>query len=262
MPFENIAFKIESREAQSEINQYLSEKSREMRKIGIPVDENLRIQIDSYQQIYSQRELQQDAEFIKQKQEEFKKERKEKGDLVERYIVALLNKFLGERFFVLRTSEYDDFANGVDNLLIDKKTGKPFCAVDEVFAISEETLQRKREKVLSENFETEGKRGGAKIKYGISLERVGDRNFPRLAPLREVPVFYLPLSPEQLQKGLNSFRKEGKTLEEKEIFLFLLENLQAQIESLLQSQRISSSMRNSLEEFRKRLELVRREQNF
>lgn len=260
MFFERIPLNLESQERESEINEYLRLKANELRQIGIPVNDELRIRIEAYEEIYSPETIKRDQEFVKERKREYQEEAKKKGEMTEKCIVAILNKYLGERFIVVRSSEYDDF-KGVDTLLIDKKTGKPFCAVDEVFLASSETLSRKKEKVLKENFR-EGEEGGARIKYGIFLKRQGDRIFPYLGSLKNVPIFYLYLSPEKLEGAIESFSRNRSNPREREILNSLLFQLKEQTDFLLNQQKVSEKMKISLEEFRQRLELAEREQNF
>ena len=53
-------------------------------------------------------------------------------NLTEMSLTLLLNKFLKKDFIVARASSYDDYNNGIDNVLIDKTSGEVLCGFDEV----------------------------------------------------------------------------------------------------------------------------------
>lgn len=138
------------------IKNLLRDISESYRREGIPVDNDCQIDITKLSQYYSQEIIKKDIDKIERIKERIKEEEKErgvaekekKGKRLERLKTVIFNKFLGKDSIVVRSSEYDDIINGVDNILIDKKTGKTICAFDEVCDINREIFKKKREKIL------------------------------------------------------------------------------------------------------------------
>ena len=46
-------------------------------------------------------------------------------------IMVLLHKMLKDDFVVLRSAKRDDYAGGVDMLIVNRKTGAVICAIDD-----------------------------------------------------------------------------------------------------------------------------------
>jgi len=51
---------------------------------------------------------------------------------LEKAITAIFYKIIGSKFLVMRASTYDDYANRVDNVIVDRATGDVVCTFDEV----------------------------------------------------------------------------------------------------------------------------------
>ena len=93
---------------------------------------------------------------------------KRDGALAETVVLAVLNKFLNERFVVVRASSYDDYEHGVDTLILDRESGGVVCAVDEVVGILGDDRYADKvsraQKKLKEH-------GGMQVTYGLSFEK-------------------------------------------------------------------------------------------
>jgi hypothetical protein len=140
-------------------------------------------------------------------------------------ITSILYKFLHEDFVVARASHYDDFKGGVDNVIVNKRTGEVVCAFDEVYdGYKPDRLSGKVEKVVKK-----AKAGGAEIKYGFTFGRdeQGKRTLLRQA-IKNIPTFYLSLSTGELDKLLSDmdFSTIGSlTTSEAGVFNRLLDSL-------------------------------------
>ncbi|MFH1780715.1 MAG: hypothetical protein ABH841_01825 [Candidatus Nealsonbacteria bacterium] len=91
-----------------------------LQKEGIPVDDQARIDIKKFGDVYSKQTIESDGAWVK-------------------------------NFMVVRTSEYDDARYGVDTALIHRKTGQIVCGFDEVAAMTGARFEEKKSKVLERN---------------------------------------------------------------------------------------------------------------
>jgi hypothetical protein len=163
----------------------------------------------------------------------------EKNGQMEMAVTALLSQKLGKDFLVVRTAPYDDYKNGVDNLIFDRTTGEVVGAFDEVHEGG--TGQRIKEKELKIKKITE--RGGAKIQYGLKFV---DGKFVR-GVLEGVPVFYLGLESSELLELEDAFR-ENNIEKTNKIFEKLINALTGQHE-MLEKSAGSSGVRARLASF-------------
>ncbi len=113
------------------------------------------------------------------------------GEQFELITAVILEKFLSRRFVVLRSSPHDDFHNGVDTILLDKKTGEIVCAFDEVGA-DNARLDEKEERAFLTNI----RKGGARLDYGFRKNEDG-KFVP--ASINNLPLFYLAISSKDLR---------------------------------------------------------------
>ena len=100
---------------------------------------------------------------------------------------VILMARLAPEFLVARASAYDDYKNGVDNIILDKETGDIICAFDEVR--DEPGGQRQKKKAADL---LKYARRGATIKYGLGFEKdeTGARKLIR-KEIKNIPKFYL-----------------------------------------------------------------------
>ncbi len=132
---------------------------------------------------------------------------KHDGALAEMAVTVLMHKYLKDEFYVLRTNIYDDYAHGIDNLIVEKATGAVICTFDEfVGSVEDERFQKKLHRERKQAHDQ-----GAKIDYGIGIRHDidGTRNVERKA-VRHVPTFTLPIEKTQLQSLLHEL---GDTLD-------------------------------------------------
>ena len=227
-PEEGLEQKGTRREGLGGLKDSIKEISLELRKEGIPVDENARVDINKFRNVYSKESIESDSSWVKKLKEQWERAaasdsrwswvpNKEKapkdipvGDVFEMLATSVLSKFLGKDFVVTRTSEYDDVRNKVDNLILEKETGNIICAFDEVGSASGERFEEKRNKVLERNWQ----RGGADLKYGISYEKEGDEMKLKKGAIYQIPLFYLALSQGEIKRTLDDSRQDIKIFQE------------------------------------------------
>ena len=135
------------------------------------------------------------------------KKEKDPATVAEMFVTLLLHNKLKDRFLVSRSSVYDDYENGVDYVLMDKKTGAVVCGLDQVLGIGQDDGgSKKKEKI--ENILL---KGGANLEYGITLDNdfEEDNDLVR-KKIKNIPTFFLGISKQDLDKSLLSLQKDNK----------------------------------------------------
>lgn len=136
------------------------------------------------------------------------KEKKEKDPAViaEMMITLLLHSKLKDRFLVSRSSTFDDYENGVDYVLMDKKTGAVVCGLDQVLGMGQDNGSfKKKDKIERILF-----KGGAHLEYGLTLDDVFEEDNDLIRKkIKNIPAFFLGISKDDLDKMLISLQKEG-----------------------------------------------------
>ena len=179
-----------------------------------------------------------------------KDKEREKSSQMEMLTNAIFYKVLKDRFIVVRASTYDDYFSGVDNYLVDKETGDVVCAFDEVH--DHERGDRKDKKW--ERVEAIGK-GGKKIKYGVVPH--GDKLIQK--EIRNIPVFFLSLTTEELTRGMEKFsRNINDTANEWEKMTFNKFTMLLQEEyDRVKDMQMPSPTRENLEKFKRALQTMK-----
>jgi hypothetical protein len=140
---------------------------------------------------------------------------------------VVFDKFLGEDFIVVRSAQYDDVANKIDNVILDRKTGNLVCAFDEVGESSGPKYERKKDGVLRRDRE----KGGGTLKYGLRVER-GNRLVRD--KVENVPIFYLALPKELIDETIEQLDPSAKkpSRREEQLFAYFNASLYSQIQLL------------------------------
>lgn len=167
-----------------------------------------------------------------------------KSSQAEMIITALLHKILKERFLVVRSSVFDDYKHGMDNLILDKETGAVICAFDEVLenlGDKERGASKKIEKIKKAAI-----KGGNEAKYGISFR---GETLTR-SHLRNIPVFYLTLESKDLIELTDLLYNNKESLGDAETKLFshLVSSIKEQKE-MLEKLNLPPVMKRRLEGF-------------
>jgi hypothetical protein len=185
--------------------------------------------------------------------EKFKRLQSEgKSGLLEMAITGLLHKVLKSEYIVVRSSSFDDFEHGADNLIMDKVTGQVVCAFDEVHG--EEThgrIEEKKKKLLRK-----ARQGGSKIKHGLSLQT--DKKDPQKknlvrGTLNNIPSLYLALDSNTLDELLNNMNYDpssAPTATELKVFDQLMKLVDSEITTISEESRDVSSFKNALNRMR------------
>lgn len=147
---------------------------------------------------------------------------KNPASLTEMALTLSLQRLLPERFMVVRSARYDDY-NGVDQLIIDRKNGSVVCGIDEVIDLAGNTGPSKKEEKIRRKMLN----GGARVKYGVKVQN----NSLQLGNLKNIPAFYLSLSPTELTTLCQSLAQDEATPTERELFSRLRASLSQQIKS-------------------------------
>jgi hypothetical protein len=122
----------------------------------------------------------------------------EKSRQLEMAMTILLHKAFGKRYIVVRSSKYDDYAGGVDNVLVDKETGAVICGFDEVR--NHPRSDRKAEK--GDKILEKARSGGTDLIYGLSI----DGGKMKLKSMSNLPLFFLSLDEDEYEKLVASIQ--------------------------------------------------------
>jgi len=175
-----------------------------------------------------------------------------KPALLEKAVVVVFHKILGDKFLVVRSSVHDDYENGIDNMIINKETGEVVCTFDEVHGEAKYGGEdRKREKIRKK-----AQAGGAKIKHGLSVKKNSSgKNELVKGPIKNVPAFFLSLEPAKLDELLISMGNnlnDPPSAVELEFFDLFIQSLEEQT-NFLNNERIPSQVKINIDNFKKSL---------
>jgi hypothetical protein len=243
-PIEKILVREDIRREEAEkLKKLLIEIKDFLEGQGITVDQNCRIDMRAFGDVYEKKEIEKDVKLIKEIKDNTEESLLTDGERLEVLKTIVFHKFLNEKFIVIRTAIYDDVQNHVDNLIVEKETGNIICAFDEVSAISGPEFIKKQERFLRNNIK------GAKVKYGILSTKDGlIKN-----KIENIPIFYLALPPEHINEGIRNIAslEEISDYEEK-IWSYFVTTLQSQI-ARLKLENLNEILRRRLLEFEKTL---------
>lgn len=236
------AEKEPSEKDESKIEGLIEQMAKNLIEQGVPVSEkDCRIDMNSFDKgaPYSSIEIQRDRKAVRTLEKEWygnlpeekiKKEKEKRGgERLKMLKTIIFHKFIGKDFLVVRTSSYDDIQNKVDNLIVDKKTGDPVCAYDELLGKGshDKRFETKRTHALEINIQR-----GAKIKYGITLK---EGKIVK-TPLKGVPIFHLTWPSQKLKEAIEMIDSslEEKTPYEQKIFHYFTNLMKYQVDLLKQ----------------------------
>jgi hypothetical protein len=219
-----------------------------------------KIQMNNFQNIYSSDEIKTDKSTINElelefsglndervlafKQNEFRtktldetlkkwkqSQNERPGAQAEMAITILLNHFLGDEFIVARSSDYDDYKNKTDQVLVHKATGQTICSFDDLF--SDRPDQKRGQEKLDTALRI-AKKGGNQVKYGLLIDQNSKQL--RLGEIKNVPNFCLSIHPNELSavvSWLNDPDNPQKQMNVKAIAQKLIKLITTQSEYLL-----------------------------
>ncbi len=238
------------REAEK-LRELLGEIAKILRNQQIPVDDECRVDMKSFSIIYGDPRIDLDIQRVRESKKGRNANNLEDrlltdGERLEVLKTIIFHKFLGEKFFVVRSSVYDDLTNNVDNLIVEKETGNIVCAFDEVSSFGKD-YEKKQNKVLYINL-----RGGARLKYGF----ISDGSLLILQGIKNIPIFYLSLSPEFIDKGIKKLSSNLNEISdfERKLIEYFLKILLNQIQQLKLIKSLNQTLAQRIESFRQYLE--------
>jgi hypothetical protein len=234
---------IRKEEAQK-LKKLLKEIRNVLEKEGIFVDQNCRIDINTFRDVYKYEELENDLRKIKEIKGDKEENLLTDGERFEVLKTIVFHKFLNEKFIIVRASFYDDIFNHVDNLIIEKETGNIVCAFDEVSTISGPEFIKKQERFLKNNI------NGGKIKYGFLSTKEGLKK----GKIENIPIFYLALPPENINEGIrNLISLEEISDYEKKLWAYFLTTIENQIARLKLERSLNEILKARLLKFEKNI---------
>ena len=255
---EEVAEEKTEEEKTKKLEKFLKEVSLELKKQGFPIKEDGRIDMNQFRgRRYSPWKVGSDKRALEELKKKWEEELPEgekvkgAGEKLEMLKTAIFDKFLGKDFFILRSSEYDDVVHGVDNIILDKETGNPVCAFDEVADEAGPKFGEKQAKITEKNF-----KGGASLEYGLSIMKIGEETKLILTSESNLPIFHLPLSARHIEEGIEQLNPslEEKSEYEKSLFKYFLSAIEHQIATLqLDRAKLNFILRDRLDSFEKRL---------
>ncbi|MGB9681186.1 MAG: hypothetical protein ACPLXL_01425 [Minisyncoccia bacterium] len=248
---------------------------------NIPILANGRINFEEFKDIYSESIIEEDKKFLDELENKFKNEKLkfekeaslnlkkspdqieeiEEEDLsfkpsekLEMFKFAIFNKFLSKKGITLRSSRYDDVKNGFDNLILEKESGNVICALDEICNIKGPYYEEKVKKFLEKNKIQEG----AKIKYGLKFQKEKEKFLIKKCQLQNVPLFYISLPQESLEKGTKTFipNLEEYADYEKKIMKYFISSLMYQIRRLELEPKLSPKINENIIKFKRFLKEI------
>ena len=262
MKFEELKFekhpepeKRDRKEGEQKLERFLEEIGGKMREEGLPVDNDCRINMEAFSDVYSKKEIERDRALMESYEREWERKGRgrnhgEYGRKLEALKTAIFHKFLGKEFLIARSSPYDDFKNKIDNVILEKKTGNLVCAFDEVGDMSGPAYEEKKAKVL----ERDVKEKGGKLKYGLKFGK--DQKKLVLGEADQIPILYLALDKRHIEGGIKNLIPsfEEKSEYEKQLWKYFTASLNAQIQYLNIEPQLEPALKNRLEQFQKTLQ--------
>jgi len=215
------------REEIKELTGFLQNMAESLRNEGLPIKNDGRMDEEGFDKIYAKEEIKSDAErinYYKSQWGEHENKKETNGEKLEMLKTGIFNKFLGDKFIVVRSTEIDDVDNKVDNVIMEKETGNIVSAFDEVSEINDYRYKEKVEKIMERN------RDGVTLKYGLSLDK--DKNIKPAGKISHIPLFYLALPQRQLEEGIKKFKSESASEYDKKLFEYFILSIKTQMKGL------------------------------
>ena len=170
-----------------DLKESISKEALELTKRGFPVTEECRIDHRRFSMLYPEDEIEADAEKVRDLESKFEKDIREKkiGDLLEVSKTLAFNKFwFNQRLVAVRASKYDDYANGIDELVLDTQTHEPLALIDTTTNWESKVNELMR-KIQS----------GGRVKYGLRFDK---EDKVRQVAYERLPILILSLHDDEV----------------------------------------------------------------
>jgi len=185
--------------------------------------------------------------------QEYKIEKsKNPGVMLEMAITGLFYKMLTPDIMVVRTSAFDDYRNGIDNVMVNVKTGEVICTFDELY---DDIEDHKRAQDKMERVKEKARKGGSFVKYGFTFEKDNNSDENKIVKksIRNVPSFYLALSSSELKELMRDMNYDifgAPSGTEAKTFSKLSASLREQI-SILEKEQLPETIRQKLQQLKR-----------
>jgi hypothetical protein len=222
---------------------FLKETSETLKKEGVPVNVDCRIDENKFDGIYSKEEIKRDTNRLEEYKNKWDSEKSGEdpdGEKLEMLKTVLFHKFMNKDFIVVRSSRTDDKNNKVDNVILDRKTGEIVSAFDEVSEIKGDRYEKKANNIMEKNCR------GVFLKYGLTL---GPDKKIILQKLNNIPLFYLALPKRYLEDGIKNFQKQGFSDYEKKLFDYFILSIKTQMKEMELKSTIPQDIQEKLKRF-------------
>lgn len=194
---EQVLSKLETEETYESLKAELRAESLALQERGFEVDEECRIKPGAFKDLLSPAAISKDAQTVQSLEAKFQK-KEPGGDILEMAKTLGFNHhWFNGRLAAVRTSKYDDYVNGVDNLIIDTKTFEPLAAVDT------STAYKTKARELAEKI----KNGGV-VKYAYGLSENG----PEVKSFKRLPLFIISFTPDEVGEMLENYASKEEQL--------------------------------------------------
>lgn len=210
-------------------------------KYGLPIKKNGKLDEKAFAgKAFSKEEVESDLKKVDSLKQKFgeevdiddeKRVKSKSGEWLEIVTNIELFKLVGDKYIVVRSSNYDDIVGGTDNFVVNKKTGKVVCVLDEVGDMSGARYEEKKKKVMRKN-----KAGGVHLKYGFKVSGDGDNLKIELGEIKNAPLAYVALDEKYIEKTMDEINPSFEKMSDHEIkfgeYLVSALDYQSKIEKL------------------------------
>jgi len=164
-----------------------------------------------------------------------------KSAMLEMLVTVVFYKALGDKYLVMRSSEIDDYSNGIDMIILNTETNEIICAFDEVHdRKTGNRLIEKNQKIIKQ-----AQKGGTSADY---VPKIVNGKVER-AKFSNVPNFYVALDIDELNEALekvNCKDLENMSDFERSLFTKFASAIIQQSEMLLQQPSIPQVIKDRL----------------
>lgn len=195
--------RLETEETYAKLKKEMAGEALELNKRGFEIDDECRINPKTFEALYTKEDIERNERAVNGLENKFRVKageiaKKQRGEILEMAKTLGFNRhWFGGKFIAVRTAKYDDYVNGVDNLIIGTETFEPLAAVDTSTAY----LTKARELV-------DKIRGGSLVKYGYGLTEKGAEK----KSYRRLPLFIISFRPEEVEEMLENFAGQEEIL--------------------------------------------------
>lgn len=237
----------------------LTEEAAALRERGIIVTKDCRIDPEPFRELHGAKSVENDRDYVNNLEEKFKKNedaerQRMSGEIMEMAKQVFFNRYwFSDEAFTVRTSAYDDYRNGVDEVIFihdtEQKTFVPIAAIDTTSDITRKQTDK----------EKEHRTRGVQVKYGLEVH-AGEEDDSELivskTSYERLPFFVVTFSKELLQEILQAI-VEGRMPHEaiEKLKKHVVTNLQTECEANVNDPKTSPALRRR---YQKALALIKR----